>query len=124
MAHLRGGWQQDNLGLRGALALALHQPHDALVYFNQALDADPRPQAALAQAAQFGSAGYPREGLAHLDHYAAIPKRPPSWRLSMTSVHAWLLHRQGFLDDEIAHLRATLDEDARAGAAKNAANQP
>ena len=120
---LRGGWRQDNFGLQGALSLALHQPHQALEYFNHALDADPRPEAALSQAAQLGSAGYPAEGLEHLDHYAALPNKPISWSWSMASIHALLLRRQGFLQDEIAHLRSILEQDVRNAAAKAAADK-
>src|SRR5262249_50290099 len=99
--------------LRGSLALALREPRAALEYFNRALDADPRAAAALNQAAQLGSAGYAAEGLEHLDHFAALPKHAPEWQWSMASIHAWLLRRQGFDENEIAHLRATLSEDVR-----------
>ena len=70
----RGGWRQDNLSLRASLALAKQDPRAALALFNQALEADPQPSAALAQAAQLGSAGYPAEGVAHLDYFTALPK--------------------------------------------------
>jgi tetratricopeptide (TPR) repeat protein len=113
-----GGWRQDNLGLHALLAMAQKDPQSALAYFNQALDADPRSAAALAQAAQLGAAGYPNEGLAHLDHFDALPKTPVRLRWSMASLHAWLLDRQGFIAEEIAHMRTVLEEDARAGAAK------
>jgi tetratricopeptide (TPR) repeat protein len=105
------GWRQDNLGLHAMFALAQHDPKAALAYFNEALDADPRPTVALAQAAQLGSAGYPAEGLAHLDHFESIPKPPVRWTWSMASVHAWLLQKQGFTQSEIAHLRGVLKED-------------
>jgi protein O-mannosyl-transferase len=115
-----GGWRQDNLGLRANLALAQHDPDTALKRFNQALEADPRPAAALAQAAQLGSAGYPAEGLAHLDHFDALPKPATHWNWSMATLHAWLLRRQGFMEGEIAHLRGVLEQDVRDARGKEA----
>ncbi len=108
-----GGWRQDNLSLRASLALAEKNPRAALTFFNQALDAAPQPSAALAQAAQLGAAGYPAEGVAHLDYFAVLPKPvvEPHW--SMAYVHARLLERQNFMQDEIVHLRATLASEAQ-----------
>ena len=111
-----GGWRQDNLSLRASLALAEQDPNAAVTYFNRALDADPRPSAALAQAAQLGTAGYPAEGVAHLDYFTALPKPVVERRWSMAYVHARLLERQDFMQDEIAHLRATLANEAQSSA--------
>jgi hypothetical protein len=52
--------------------------------------------------------------LAHLDHFAALPKPVPPWHWSMASVHAWVLRRQGLDDAELAHLRGVLQDDLRA----------
>jgi hypothetical protein len=108
-----GGWRQDNLSLRGSLALTEHDAHAALALFNVALDADPRGATALVQAAQLGSAGYPAEGLAHLDHFESLRKDNASWAWSMRGIHAWLLQREGFEQNEIEHLRTTLIDDMR-----------
>jgi tetratricopeptide (TPR) repeat protein len=124
MTRVRSGWQQDDYSLRGALALALHRPDEALDDFDKALDADPRPAAALMQAAQLGSAGYPAQGLAHLDHFAALPRRPLKWGLSMASVHAHLLQGQDYLHNEIAHLRSVLQQDLHDSATKSADPRP
>ncbi len=106
------GWRQDNLTLRGRLALALHDPDKALSWFDQALQVEPQTRIALAQAALLGSAGYPTQGLAHLDYFATLAQAPTRHGWSMAGVHAWLLQRQGFWQNELAHLRATLQQDA------------
>ncbi|MDE1961247.1 MAG: tetratricopeptide repeat protein [Xanthomonadaceae bacterium] len=106
------GRRQDNLSLRGSLALALHDPDSALAYFNRALDAKPDPGAALNQAAQLGAAGYPRQGLVELDHLQTVWKSDQyngGW--SMATLHAWVLMRQGYWQNEIAHLRHALQQD-------------
>jgi hypothetical protein len=108
-----GGWRQDNLSLRGSLALTEDDAQAALAFFNEALDADPRGATALVQAAQLGSAGYPAEGLAHLDHFESLRKDNASWGWSMRGIHAWLLQREGFEQNEIEHLRTTLADDMR-----------
>ena len=107
------GWRQDNLALRANLALAGHDAAAALAYFDRALDAQPGITVALAQAAQLGAAGYPQEGLAHLDHFQALPKSAPRRDWSMAGVHAWLLDRQDYMQDELVHLRGVLEQDIR-----------
>jgi hypothetical protein len=118
------GWQQDNLNLRGRMALAQHDADTALKYFNAALDARPGADAALAMAAQLGSAGYPAQGLAHLDHFAALPEPLPQWHWSMAGVHAWVLRRQGIDAAELAHLRGVLQDDLRAKSGANGTPGP
>ncbi|HEY7872190.1 MAG TPA: tetratricopeptide repeat protein [Rudaea sp.] len=108
------GWRQDNLNLRGRIALTQHDADTALKFFDRALDAKPDASTALAQAAQLGSAGYPAQGLAHLDHFASLPQPAPQWQWSMTGVHAWVLRRQGLDNAELAHLRCVLQDDLRA----------
>lgn len=119
------GRQQDNLSLRGSLALAQRDPDAALRYFNQALDAKPDPATGLQQAAQFGVAGYPAQGLAELDHMEKVLKPDSTsagW--SMAILHAWLLQREGYWQNEIAHLRRTLQDDADAQAAQTGKSEP
>lgn len=121
------GRRQDNLSLRGSLALAQHQPDKALDYFNQALDAKPDPAAGLQQAAQLGSAGFPKLGLAELDHLHDVwdpDAKPTSRKWSMMGLHAWLLRRDGYWANEIAHLRRLLRDDLDSKASKSAASKP
>ncbi len=115
-----GGRRQDLLYLKGRIALARHDPAATLRYFNAALDQDVRPGAALEQAALLGAAGYPREGLAALDHYASVRQQQAKPGLGMPWLHAWVLQRQHYWPNEIARLRQTL----RADAAKQAADAP
>jgi protein O-mannosyl-transferase len=108
------GRQQDLRYLQGYLALIRHNPNLALTNFNNALDLQVRPSAALKQAALLGSSGFPRQGLAHLDHYdndslARTAAQPDS---GMPRIHAWVLQRQNYWPHELAQLRATLREDA------------
>jgi tetratricopeptide (TPR) repeat protein len=108
------GRRQDLLYLKGRIALARHDPATTLRDFNAALDQDVRPGAALEQAALLGSAGYPRHGLAHLQHYEAVRKRQIRPGFGMPWLHAWVLRQQDYWPREIAHLRDTLQHDAEA----------
>ena len=105
------GRRQDNRNLRGLLAIALHDPDTALAEFNAALDAKPGPGVALQQAAQLGNAGYPAQAAQHLDHLAAVWTPAPMPGFSMRALHARLLSRQGYWENEIAHMRTKLAED-------------
>jgi len=107
------GRRQDLLYLKGRIALARHDPTTTLHDFNVALDQDVRPGAALEQAALLGSAGYPREGLAHLAHYELVQHRQVSPGFGMPWLHAWVLQHQNYWPTEIARLRDTLRHDAK-----------
>jgi len=113
------GRHQDLLYLKGHIALTRHDPESALLDFNDALDLDARPGAALSQAALLGSAGYPLQGLSHLDHYRALQKETVSASTGMPWLHAKVLQWQNYWPKETAHLRATLRDDA-AKQARNA----
>jgi protein O-mannosyl-transferase len=117
-----GPFLQDRLNLQGRIALLRGEDERALALFNTALDADPRPDAALQQAAILGSANRPRLALRHLDHLAQTVHTPagPGW--TMPSLHAWLLWKSGYWDNEISHLRKTLNEDVAAALAPEANN--
>jgi tetratricopeptide (TPR) repeat protein len=106
-----GGRKQDLLYLKGHIALTRRNPGLALSYFNAALDQDVRPAAALSQAALLGSAGYPREGLAHLKHYEAVRSLRPASYFGMPWLHAKVLQHQNYWPNEIGHLRDTLQKD-------------
>jgi hypothetical protein len=106
------GRQQDIHYLLGHLALLQGDANAALVEFNQALDSQVRVSAALKQAALLGASGFPQQGLAHLDHLAAEPEQSYRPGFGMPRVHAWVLERQQYWPKELAHLRATLRDDA------------
>jgi tetratricopeptide (TPR) repeat protein len=106
------GRQQDIHYLLGHLALLQGDANSALEEFNQALDSQVRIAAALKQAAMLGASGHPQQGLAHLDHLAAEPEQSYQPGFGMPRVHAWVLERQQYWPKELAHLRATLRDDA------------
>jgi tetratricopeptide (TPR) repeat protein len=106
------GRQQDIHYLLGHLALLQGDANSALVEFNQALDSQVRVSAALKQAAMLGASGFPQQGLAHLDHLAAEPEQNYRPGFGMPRVHARVLEHQQYWPKELAHLRATLRDDA------------
>ena len=107
------GRRQDLYHLRGRIALERHDPSSALASFNLALDQQVTPTIAFQQAALLGSAGYPAQGLAHLDHYEIMRSKEfvPAW--GMARLHAWILRRQAYWDKELVRLRQTLRSDAQ-----------
>jgi hypothetical protein len=114
------GRQQDLDHMQGELDLAEGRPEQALASFNRALAAAPKPGSALQQAAYLGSHGYPQLGLAHLDYFATLPPGPKPG-IGMPRIHAWVLHEQAWWPKETARLRGTLEQDAKAKTAKEAA---
>jgi len=106
------GRQQDIHYLRGRIALLQGDTDAALAEFNRSLDLQVRTSAALKQAALLGAHGFPRQGLAHLDHLAAEPAQAHDPGFGMPRIHAWVLRRQDYWPKELARLRATLREDA------------
>lgn len=106
------GRQQDLHYLLGHLALLQGDADVALAEFNQALDHQVRVSVALKQAALLGASGFPQQGLAHLDHFAAEPEQSYQPGFGMPRIHAWVLHRQNYWPKELARLRATLRDDA------------
>jgi tetratricopeptide (TPR) repeat protein len=113
------GRRQDLYSLQGQLDLASGDATGALEWFNRALDQQVRVDVALQQAAQLGSTGHPELGLAHLSHYEAARAwaarsgtgyRPP---FGMARLHVRVLEWQGYWEQELDRLRATLLEDAR-----------
>jgi tetratricopeptide (TPR) repeat protein len=111
------GRQQDFDHLQGQLDIAEGKPDAALASFDKALAASPDPGSALEQAAYLGSHGYPELGLAHLDYFRRLPPAPKP-RPGMPRIHAWVLREQDWWQNETAHLRKTLEQDAatKAGA--------
>lgn len=106
------GRRQDLLSLEGRLALAEGKPEVALAAFDKALEVQPRPGAALAQAAMLGAAGAPGPGLRHLDWFEQLhAQQPPSRIRDMTGIHEWLLERDGYWSTEIPRLRSQLEAD-------------
>jgi hypothetical protein len=106
------GRQQDLHFLLGRLALKQGDANTALAEFNRALDEQVRTAAALKQAALLGASGFPQQGLAHLNHLAAEPAQAYKPGFGMPRIHAWVLQRQHYWPKELAHLRATLRDDA------------
>ncbi|WP_218862040.1 tetratricopeptide repeat protein [Rhodanobacter sp. K2T2] len=105
------GRRQDISYLRGHLALIQGDPDTALLDFNRALDEDPQISMALEQAALLGSSGFPRQGLAHLDHYERVRRQAVVPGFGMSRLHAWVLQRQHYWPGELARLRDTLTKD-------------
>lgn len=114
-----GGRRQDLLHEKGRIALAQHDPSLALNYFDAALFQDVRPGAALEQAAELGAAGYPREGLMHLDKYARVKQLAVAPNPGMPWLHALVIAHQRYWPNEIAELRDTLQRDIESKAANN-----
>lgn len=106
------GLQQDFTYMRARIALAQRDPYLALMAFSQALDLKPQPAMALKSAAAFGAAGYPAYGLRLLDHYEYVKSRFRAPDRGMPAVHEWVLSRQNYWPNELAHLRRQLALDA------------
>lgn len=107
--------QQALYRLQGRAALAAHDPEAALVAFNRGLDLQPKPQVALAQAADLGNAGYEAWALRHLDHYDSLDVQYNPRRIrSMPELHRWLLVHTGYYPHEMMLLRRALAADANA----------
>lgn len=106
------GRQQDIHYLQGRLALWRGDANTALEEFNLALDKQVRVSAALKQAAALGASGFPRKGLAHLDHFSNEPAEADEPGPGMPSIHAWVLQQQHYWPKELTRLRATLRDDA------------
>lgn len=106
----RPGWRQDVDHQQGMLDLAEHRPRQALQAFDAALAQDPKPGAALEQAATLGAQGYPGLGLAHLDYWQTLPPTEmPDF--GMPRLRAWVLQHQDYWQRETIRLRATLAAD-------------
>ena len=97
--------------MRGQLALAHGDGNAALLFFKQALDVEPKPEAALTSAARLASSGHSVEALALLDHLTEVWRPDGAKGISMSSLHARLLFQQGYWRNEISHLRSTIQID-------------
>lgn len=106
------GRLQDIRYLQGRLALMQGDVDTALGEFNRALDLQVRSSIALKQAALLGSSGFPQQGLSHLDHFESEPQQTYSAEFGMPRIHDWVLQHQQYWPKELAHLRATLRNDA------------
>ena len=107
------GRRQDIEHIRGDVALQRRDPATALDYFNMALDEQPRIEIAMQQSAMLGEAGFPREGLSHLDHFNALKKESLAVAPGMPHIHQWVLARQGYWDQEYRRLRKNLQDDVK-----------
>ena len=100
------GWQQNVLNLQAQFALANNRPDVAYVDLVKALRINPRPGAALQQAATLGDYGHQKLGLCELNQYRGGNVKAPL--LSMARVHQWVLKQQGYWPHEIRYLRNAL----------------
>jgi tetratricopeptide (TPR) repeat protein len=105
------GRRQDIEHIRGAIALAYGDAPTALAYFDRAIDEEPRMEIALQQSAMLGDAGFPREGLAHLDHFSALGNAAQVAAPGMPRIHQWVLARQDYWGTEYRRIRANLVAD-------------
>ena len=105
-------FQQSLLNLEGRMALQQNDSATAIQKFDAALKRFPKPDAALQQAALLGAHGFPQAGLDQLTLYRQlVPQEAPPTIRNMESLHRWLLYKDGYWNNEIAHLRTTLTED-------------
>jgi len=111
-SRLPAGRRQDIEHVLGAIALSMNQPDSALLHFNRALAYDPREPAALRQAAELGSAGYPARGLSHLKAFDSLPATVLNIGPGMPVIHAWILKQQQYWPRERQRLEVTLRADA------------
>ena len=107
------GRQQDLLFIRGRIELNQNQPDAALTSFMEALTQNMRPAFALEAAATLGRSGHPELGLNLLDYYASMNHQTESPAFGMPMIHAWILEKQNWWPNELAHLRRQLMDDAR-----------
>lgn len=105
------GRQQDLYYLRGLVALRQAKPALALSLFDKGLREQPREGLGMIQAAALGSAGYPAQGLAHLNLLESLPQPRKGSDWSMQYLHARVLRWQGYWPTEMARLRDTLQQD-------------
>jgi tetratricopeptide (TPR) repeat protein len=108
------GRRQDVASLRGRIALARGNAQQALAWFDAAFDADPTPEAALHQSALLAASGHADFGILHLDRAARGLGAERPAPLGMPRIHAWLLRRQGYWNEEFRKLRSTMLSDAAA----------
>lgn len=106
------GRRQDLYYLQGRLALVQDDANLALRYFDLALDQQINAQTALNQAALLGAAGFPKQGLVHLDYYESKSHLAAQATFGMPQLHAWLLQREQYWPNEVTQLRASLSADA------------
>ena len=106
------GRRQDLDSAAGQVAIQQQRPDEALRYFNRAYNADPRDGVALAQASMLASAGFFDQALAHLEHtYPSTVVPRLSAARSMTAIHRWVLHRQGYWQHERSRLIELIRQD-------------
>ncbi|HWG10385.1 MAG TPA: tetratricopeptide repeat protein [Rhodanobacteraceae bacterium] len=118
------GVQKDLEHMQGQLDLSRGRPQATLMAFDNAYLRKPDQETALQQAAMLGAAGYPAYGLQHLDFADRHPaSAPPAF--GMPRIHAWVLQRQHYWENETVRLRATLEADVAARAkSEGSANTP
>ena len=91
-----------------ALHLANNQPQQAEAEFDALLADSPSGSTAFEQAQALNGAGYPELALELLNHFAALPSNA-SQGIGMTWLHAWVLHKQGFWQNQLYALHKSLE---------------
>jgi predicted Zn-dependent protease len=117
--NLVAGRHQDLEHVIGAIRLAQRRPEEALTHFDNAIAYDAQEPAAMSQAAELGSAGYPSLGLSHLLTYDKLAQVRPPPPIGMGALHAWVLERQHYWAKERARLETTLRADRDANRTRN-----
>jgi tetratricopeptide (TPR) repeat protein len=108
------GRQQDFAYIDGLIALARNDAGSARAAFDRGLMLAPNAEAALKQAAQLAGADRPDLALEHLRLIECVDRPAPRPWPTMVNVRAWLLHRWGYWENEVAELERRLVEDVHA----------
>ena len=109
-----GAGGQSIASLRGLLALERGDAEAARRWFDQAIAGNASPQTAIGQVATLASAGHYAQALAHLEAYERVDKPTRSPSSGMRYVHARVLARQRYWENEIALLRGKLEAEIAA----------
>ena len=101
---------QDFDHLQGMIALSLGDADRAFASFEAAIQALPELPVAIEQAAMLGETNQADLGLRHLNGYLLKhPLEHPVFGMSAPSLHAWLLDKSGFWQNEIDRVRSLLE---------------
>lgn len=101
--------------LRGMIELEQGRPEQALVQFNRALAADPRAEVAGRNVALLASRGHYELALRHLGEFDRLPAQASlPITAGMPYLHERVLEAQGYWPNELAILRAKLEEEISA----------
>lgn len=101
---------QDFDHLQGLIALSEGDADSAFTSFEASVHVLPGLPIAIEQAALLGNANRPDLGLRHLDEYLALhPLEHSKFGVSAQSLHAWLLDKFGYWQNEINRVQSLLE---------------